>query len=183
MVTWERAGAGQVLADRHAPVETWPIDWELLDRRRSAELTQLDAVQKYAYTKGCRRAFVLRYFGDRTPTGACTRCDNCAGDHRAAAAGDVSPARTKVRRGKGSGESDSSLSSEQEAALARLRTLRTSLAKAQGVPAYVVFADRTLRDIARQQPRSLNDLGTISGVGPVKLERYGSSFLEALARH
>ncbi|MFJ1765647.1 DNA helicase RecQ [Amycolatopsis sp. NPDC088138] len=63
----------------------------------------------------------------------------------------------------------------------RLRAWRAGVAKEQGVPAYVVFHDATLRQIATQRPSSLADLGTVSGVGENKLAKYGEGVLEALA--
>ncbi|WP_103352401.1 DNA helicase RecQ [Amycolatopsis sp. CA-128772] len=62
----------------------------------------------------------------------------------------------------------------------RLRAWRAAVAKEQGVPAYVVFHDATLRQIATQRPSSLADLGTVSGVGENKLAKYGEGVLEAL---
>ncbi|MFG1642994.1 DNA helicase RecQ [Amycolatopsis sp. NPDC049252] len=63
----------------------------------------------------------------------------------------------------------------------RLRAWRAGVAKEQGVPAYVVFHDATLRQIATQRPSSLADLGTVSGVGENKLAKYGEGVLEALS--
>ncbi|MDM7829745.1 DNA helicase RecQ [Cellulomonas edaphi] len=62
-----------------------------------------------------------------------------------------------------------------------LRAWRAGAAREQGVPAYVVFHDATLREIALQQPTSLAELGTISGIGAAKLEKYGPGVLAALA--
>ncbi|HET6709275.1 DNA helicase RecQ [Amycolatopsis sp.] len=62
----------------------------------------------------------------------------------------------------------------------RLRAWRAGVAKEQGVPAYVVFHDATLRQIATQRPSSLADLGTVSGVGENKLAKYGEGLLEVL---
>ena len=53
-------------------------------------------------------------------------------------------------------------------------------AKDQNVPAYVIFHDATLRSIALQQPRDLDALATISGVGAGKLERYGREVIATL---
>lgn len=58
-----------------------------------------------------------------------------------------------------------------------LKAKRRSLAEAQGVPAYVVFPDRTLIEIAANKPASLAAFGDIHGVGATKLERYGADFL------
>jgi ATP-dependent DNA helicase RecQ len=62
-----------------------------------------------------------------------------------------------------------------------LRTWRAGVAKEQGVPAYVVFHDATLREIASRRPGSREELGTVTGVGAAKLERYAEGVLAALA--
>jgi ATP-dependent DNA helicase RecQ len=59
----------------------------------------------------------------------------------------------------------------------RLREWRAGVAREQGVPAYIVFGDATLRGIALTKPSSLEQLGTISGVGEKKLESYGEGVL------
>lgn len=61
-----------------------------------------------------------------------------------------------------------------------LRDWRKRTALAQGVPAYVIFQDRTLAEIAAEQPDTLDQLGTIPGVGTTKLERYGQDVLRVL---
>jgi ATP-dependent DNA helicase RecQ len=63
----------------------------------------------------------------------------------------------------------------------RLRAWRAAMAKEQGVPAYVVFHDATLRQIAALSPKSLAELGTVSGIGETKLARYGQAVLDTLA--
>jgi ATP-dependent DNA helicase RecQ len=63
----------------------------------------------------------------------------------------------------------------------RLRAWRGATAKEQGVPAYVIFHDATLREIATRMPTSLGELSTISGVGENKLAKYGEHVLETLA--
>ena len=62
----------------------------------------------------------------------------------------------------------------------RLRALRRRLADAEGVPAYIVFSDAVLRQMAEHRPDSRAALLALSGVGPAKLARYGDAFLEAL---
>ena len=62
-----------------------------------------------------------------------------------------------------------------------LRTWRGAVAREQGMPAYVIFHDATLRQIAAQAPRTLADLSAISGVGEAKLARYGQQILDTLA--
>ena len=55
-----------------------------------------------------------------------------------------------------------------------------ALAKAQGVPPYVIFHDTTLIEIARRKPRDLAEFAGITGVGQAKLERYGALFLDVV---
>jgi ATP-dependent DNA helicase RecQ len=62
----------------------------------------------------------------------------------------------------------------------RLRAWRSERAKDQGVPAYVVFSDATLREIATTLPSSLAELSTVSGIGETKLARYGQQVLDVL---
>jgi ATP-dependent DNA helicase RecQ len=62
-----------------------------------------------------------------------------------------------------------------------LRAWRAATAKEAGVPAYVVFHDATLREIAALSPTSLAELGTVSGVGENKLAKYGQQILDTLA--
>ncbi|WP_216216551.1 DNA helicase RecQ [Amycolatopsis aidingensis] len=62
----------------------------------------------------------------------------------------------------------------------RLRAWRAATAKEQGVPAYVIFHDATLRQIATDAPATLAELGAVSGVGESKLAKYGQQILDTL---
>jgi len=64
--------------------------------------------------------------------------------------------------------------------LSALKSKRRVLAEAQGVPAYVVFADRTLIEMAQKRPQSLDAMMGITGVGTKKLESYGAAFLAVI---
>ena len=61
-----------------------------------------------------------------------------------------------------------------------LRDLRARLAREQNVPAYVIFHDSTLRNIAEKRPDSMGELGQVGGIGGAKLERYGADVLEII---
>ena len=61
-----------------------------------------------------------------------------------------------------------------------LRAERTRLARAQGVPPYVVFQDATLRAMAIERPLTLERMAELPGIGQAKLERYGAIFLKVL---
>ncbi|MEX0759399.1 MAG: RQC domain-containing protein, partial [Tistlia sp.] len=114
-----------------------------------------------------------------------------AGDARAILKGEITLRLRHDRRRKperpsrgGTGDSGAlrqALAPEQAEVFERLRALRTELARAQGVPPYIVFQDNTLVAMAQARPRDLGGLSQIPGVGASKLERYGPRFLEVLA--
>jgi ATP-dependent DNA helicase RecQ len=70
-----------------------------------------------------------------------------------------------------------------EALLEKLKKLRREIALEEGVPAYIVFSDATLRDMCRKKPASLIQFSAINGVGQVKLEKYGEVFTELIQKH
>lgn len=64
-----------------------------------------------------------------------------------------------------------------------LRRLRREIADREGVPPYIVFADSTLREMAKSNPTTPKELLAIKGVGESKLEKYGASFMNAIKKH
>jgi DNA helicase-2/ATP-dependent DNA helicase PcrA len=70
---------------------------------------------------------------------------------------------------------------EQSPTVQALREWRLRKARADEVPAYVVFTDRTLAELAARAPRTLAELAAVPGIGPAKLERYGAELLAQLA--
>ncbi len=84
------------------------------------------------------------------------------------------------RKKKKSSRPEINLSSEDESLLDELKKLRLELAKEKGVPAYVIFPDRTLEDMAARRPQNLEDMAEVHGVGESKLEKFGSIFLAAM---
>ncbi len=73
------------------------------------------------------------------------------------------------------------LPAEAKPVFERLRAWRAAMAKEQGVPAYVIFHDATLRQIATDPPTTLDQLGSVNGVGENKLAKYGQQILDTLA--
>lgn len=63
----------------------------------------------------------------------------------------------------------------------RLRALRTKIAQEEHIPAYIVFSNATLQDMAAKQPQTTTEFLSVSGVGSVKAKRYGKAFLEEIA--
>jgi ATP-dependent DNA helicase RecQ len=91
----------------------------------------------------------------------------------------VKPKRTGSSTSKGYTESD--LSSAEQAIFDKLRWWRVETARTHNVPAYVIFVDATLREIAKARPTSLNDLRGVSGVGEKKLASYGSEIVAMIS--
>ena len=92
---------------------------------------------------------------------------------------DVSEVKSAARR-RGSSVPET-VAPADEPVWERLRECRKRLADEQGVPPYVIFHDRTLRDMLARRPGTLAAMLEVSGVGEAKLERYGAAFLDALA--
>ena len=96
--------------------------------------------------------------------------------------GDI-PVRFRVAEkiGKATAPAKSLVSEEDEGLLSALKAKRRELAEAAKVPAYVIFTDRTLIEIAQNRPQTLDDMARISGIGAKKLEKYGAVFLSVSA--
>ncbi|MFZ4893555.1 DNA helicase RecQ [Plantibacter sp. Mn2098] len=94
-------------------------------------------------------------------------------------------ARSSSSRSSRSGGSSANAALEPAAAelFERLRAWRAATAKELGVPAYIVFGDATLREVATTKPASLAELDGITGIGAKKLESYGEALIEAVAAH
>jgi ATP-dependent DNA helicase RecQ len=91
-----------------------------------------------------------------------------------------SPAPARQKRGRRSREAAAEMSGADQPLFEALRSWRGRAAKAQGVPPYVIFHDRTLAEIAALRPASRAALERISGVGESKLARYGEAVLEVV---
>jgi ATP-dependent DNA helicase RecQ len=242
------------------------IEQEVEPDRRAGERERLNALAGFVETPNCRRAVLLRHFGENPPE-RCGNCDNCLeppatidatevarkllsaafrtemrfgvahltdvlagnetekvrsfGHHRLSVFGIASAdelalvrpaARALVARDALRADAYGGLSfgpgakpilkGEQELVIAvppktkrqrrreayaadplfhALREARRSLAAEAGVPAYVIFHDSTLREIADARPTTLPELAKVNGVGRTKLERYGEAMLAAVA--
>ena len=93
-------------------------------------------------------------------------------------AGASSPSREP--RGRRDKEAERPLDGDQAALLDALKALRLELARARGVPAYIVFPDRTLIDMARRRPRTEAEFAEVNGVGAAKLKQFAKPFLAAI---
>ena len=145
----------------------------------------------------CRHRAILAHF-DEAIDNCGTSCDICLGESLATLVAGAALERATRRqrgrrgpsgslRGRGQWEPESDWAADSTAEdpaadrlFAALKQLRKRLADAQGIPAYIVFNDRALREMADRRPTTEDELLEISGVGPAKLARYGAAFLEAI---
>jgi ATP-dependent DNA helicase RecQ len=91
------------------------------------------------------------------------------------------PVKQKRQAAKPKGYVETGLSTPEQAIFEKLRWWRVETARKHNVPAYVIFHDATMREIAKHKPSSLNDLRNISGVGEKKLETYGEEIVSLIA--
>ncbi|MGB7075640.1 MAG: DNA helicase RecQ [Xanthobacteraceae bacterium] len=95
----------------------------------------------------------------------------------------LKPATGKASRAAANAAALTEAGSDDTALFEALRKRRSELAKQQGVAAYVVFADKTLIDMARRKPATTAEMAALHGVGESKLRQYGAIFLEVVRDH
>jgi len=89
-------------------------------------------------------------------------------------------AERRRRKGAEAPPAPSAASPQEEAVFQSLREWRRGIAREHGVPAYTVLHDASLREIARRRPASVESLADVSGIGAVKLARYGEAIIEVV---
>jgi ATP-dependent DNA helicase RecQ len=161
-------------------------DPELWALRRQATVDLFNLLER----RSCRHQEILRHFEEAMPPCG-DACDVCAGVDVEArlAASRLTPSRRGAGLTSGSDAGGNLMTRPRVASLGplgevrfdALRVLRKSLADERNVPAYIVFNDQVLRDIARLDPETPDALLDIPGIGPAKLERFGGAILECLA--
>jgi len=138
-------------------------------RRKTVEMFRL------VDNGGCRHQKLVSYL-DETIEPCGGSCDVCLGHGIESLV--ATPERV-ARKGPAGGV-HASFSEADVELFESLRALRKRIADGEGVPAYIVFSDAVLRQMAEQRPRTRDGMLALSGIGPVKYERYGEVFLQAL---
>ena len=163
-----------------------PADVKAEAARKAEE--RLKYMTFYSTTPRCLRGFLLSYFGEAAPQ-KCGNCSNCLLAEQAAEQVEQQAAQARERAaasarrlagGRRRNADDAPLSEADEALLGALYALRKRLAAKQKVPAYMIFNDATLREMARKKPLSLDELLNITGVGEKKAAHYGRDFLRVI---
>ena len=140
-----------------------------LKGRAQAAYAQIRDVESYANLSACRREHLLRHFGDTEEVAPCSGCDFCLGEvHQAP--------KTVVATGAGASGNGSPAGVDADL-FERLRSWRGEKAREQKVPAYVVLHNSHLEEISASKPRTIQELGSIKGVGLRRAARYGEELL------
>ena len=146
----------------------------------------LEAITQFVESAECRHEGILTYFRDTDRIDHCGHCDICAPASvmKIAKPNEQNRAAVKPRvRKKPSRELAQQIESpEAEARALILRDWRKRFAKERDVPAFIIFSDKTLRDLASRNPRSLAELEKVYGLGPAKIELFGGDLLRELGQ-
>lgn len=146
------------------------------DLRKIAYKKMWDMID-YCKSKRCRRINLLGYFGERYNTGDCGMCDVCAPRKEIESELLAVSISEVIKEKKAVAPSCSSFDSDL---FEVLRKLRKEIAEKENVPPYIVFPDTSLKDMAIKFPRDYTEFREITGVGDIKLKKYGDLFLEKI---
>lgn len=140
----------------------------------------LDALVSYSEARECRHSEILTYYRDSQRLTKCGHCDVCdPNSDRKIKAFEVP---VKIQLKKKVLQDEAPLSHLEEQRFQVLREWRKRKALELDVPAFVVFGDKTLRDLSRKNPQTLDDLKQIYGIGESKLEKFGWDLLAEMSQ-
>lgn len=140
-------------------------------------IATLEHVLTYGQLTTCRRRFLLEYFGEAYAPTNCGNCDCCTG------LSTLPTVPTKKPKTHTPYTSPTRLPDDvahDPDLFTLLRNVRTAEAAKRGVPPYLIFSDKTLREMAFTRPTTRSEFLAITGVGEKKLEQFGALFLEAM---
>jgi len=149
------------------------------EQLRSRMSQQTREMFNFAERNSCRHQSLVAYFGETLPRCG-SSCDVCAHWDILAKVPTVVQSRPTPKN-KQYAPSDA-IPDTDDVIFIRLKKLRRRLADEKGIPAYLVFSDAVLLQMAAQYPSTEDDLGKISGIGPKKLAQYGALFLAEIKR-
>lgn len=158
-------------------------DETVRQRTRAATVALFNLVER----SHCRHQVLVAHFDEGIATCG-DACDVCTGQPIEARIAELVASQATAVRGRLTRVSTPATRGPDAAALDdvdrelfdSLRAVRRVLADDAGVPAYIVFGDKVLLEMVARRPATMQELRMISGVGDVKLERYGHAFLQAL---
>jgi ATP-dependent DNA helicase RecQ len=146
----------------------------------------LEAITQYAEGGECRHSGILTYFKDAQRISKCGHCDIC--DPKSARLiprpkfRAIAPVVKRIPKGSKSSKlvSEVPMSRIEQLRYELLREWRKAYADEHDIPAFMVFGNKTLRDLAIKNPKSIKDLERIYGLGPHKNKHFGKMIVEQL---
>lgn len=170
-ITVQRPFAGRsITVLSNEPWDRLGVDLERVREHEQHQLLLLKRMTDYAYSKRCRRAFLLRYFGEWIDSEqSCGTCDVCAGASLASLASLAIPKRKPQASEKSPHAPPrfSSLAAEQ------LKRWRRELSQDLGMPPYLIFNDATLYGLAAALPITQEQFLAVKGTSEARWERFG----------
>ena len=153
----------------------------------SSKWRALDAIVAFSEGGECRHAGILTYFKDAERITACGHCDICQPKsdwviRKPEKSFNPLTRIRKAKKSKAQEKSETLQGPEAELRAEMLRSWRKTYATENDIPAFIVFSNRTLIDLANRNPQALSDLSRIYGFGPAKTESIGAEVLAELAK-
>ncbi len=151
----------------------------------------LDALVNYCEGGECRHAEILTYYRDSQRITSCGHCDTCAPVserkipqpeflQKTDVAVEKSKTLSKKTQTQKKKELLSELNDEQTWRFDQLRAWRKAKSQELDTPAFIIFSDKTLRDLAAKKPTEIDALQYVYGFGPAKISQFGEEIVEIL---
>lgn len=152
---------------------------------KKAQWKNLDHLIDYCESDECRHGEILTYFKDPQRMKRCGHCDSCdpKSERRVKLNKNLlapAPQKTPAKK-KGKNEKSLTLNAKQELIYEELKEWRKAKAELLDLPAFCVFNNQTLIDMAKASPSNVKGLLKIKGVGPAKISQYGEEIISLLS--
>jgi ATP-dependent DNA helicase RecQ len=173
-VSVNRPFAGRAISVlRHEAWRDLNVNLGRLREQERNQLLLLKRMTDYSYTKRCRRAYLLRYFGEEVPFAqACGNCDVCAGPRLALTRQASAPAAAGPTGARTLPEHYSAFAADA------LKRWRRELSQDLAVPPFIVFNDATLYGLAAALPTTRDEFLRVKGTGESRWERFGPAITQ-----
>jgi ATP-dependent DNA helicase RecQ len=163
-------------------LQSFFINQSEADRRvKTQKWSALNAMVQYAEGSECRHADILTYFKDQKRITRCGHCDSCAPDSdRRIRAAALPHQIKKAKKKKKEALFEATLSEDQQWRSEVIRDWRKKYAKEHDIPAFMVFSDKTLRDLVLRSPSCEEELSRVYGFGEKKIDVFGKDIIQLL---
>ncbi len=157
------------------------LDKETMELVKEQDRQRLKMMTFYCSTKKCLREYILNYFGEYS-SNYCGNCSNCVQEPEEQYLNEFEKEET-IKTKKSKKKIKQEFVDYNFELFELLRGLRLELSKEIGTPPYIIFTDKTLKNMARTLPTTKEEMLEVSGVGEVKFGRYGEKFLELIIKY